>query len=252
MEKDIFYRLEKIERKYRNLKFAFIGCIVLSLFGLMSFSFSVTANKQTESFDLIRAKGIIIEDNSGKDRILIGAPIPFSKDRVRTNDELVRKYMAPKAYPQDPEQYMKWYKNYKHSADGIVVMNENGFDRVLVGDKLADPNLGVRMFENAGITWNDKDGLELGGAGVNTLKDGRSRAVIGLDDPSNGGESVHLMSLEDGTKALAIGGEKGRLMIGSSKKDGQWFKNKDVFVGFKFFDPKENLIWEKAILNSNK
>jgi hypothetical protein len=193
---------------------------------------------------IIRASGIVIEDSSGRDRILIGAPIPFSKDRVRTDTNRVRKFWA-KEFEEDAEKYMDWYKNYYHGAEGIVIMNENGFDRVLLGDKLADPNTGRRMFEPAGILWNDKEGWELGGAGVNTTKDGKSRSVIGVDDKD--GEAVHIIALEDGTKGLVIGGENGRLLIGMSKKNGQWFQNREAFTGVKYFDSNGKLVWEQQM-----
>lgn len=193
---------------------------------------------------IIRAKGIIIEDSAGKDRILIGAPIPFSNDRVRTDTNLVRKYWA-KEFEEDADKYMEWYKNYYHGAEGIVIMNENGFDRVLLGDKLADPNTGKRMFEPAGILWNNKEGWELGGAGVNTTADGKARAVIGVDDSE--GEAVHIIALEDGTKGLVIGGERGRLIIGMSKQNGQWFQNKEFFTGIKYFNNEGKLVWEQQM-----
>ncbi|MBW0160679.1 MAG: hypothetical protein HYI21_15610 [Sediminibacterium sp. Gen4] len=196
-----------------------------------------------QSFGIIRAKGIIIEDSVGRDRILIGSPIPFSKDRVRNDTNMVRKYWAKRF--GNGHQYMEWYKNYYHGAEGIVVMNEQGFDRVLLGDKLADPNTGKRMFQSSGILWNDKEGWELGGAGVNTTEDGKSRSVMGVDDKD--GEAVHIVALEDDTKGLIIGGANGRLMIGMSKKDGQWFQNKQAFTGIKYFDNKGKLIWEQAM-----
>lgn len=202
-----------------------------------------------QSFGIIRAKGIIIEDSSGRDRILIGSPIPFSKDRVRNDTNQVRKYWAQRF--GNGHQYMEWYKNYYHGAEGMVVMNEQGFDRVLLGDKLADPNIGKRMFQSSGILWNDQEGWELGGAGVNTTKDGKSRSVMGVDDKD--GEAVHIVALEDGTKGLIIGGENGRLMIGMSKKDGQWFQNKQAFTGIKYFDNNGKLIWEQTMnMASNK
>jgi hypothetical protein len=193
---------------------------------------------------IIRAKGIVIEDSTGKDRILIGAPIPFSKHRVRTDPDRVRKYWA-KAYGKDADQFMEWHKKYYHGAEGMVMMNEKGFDRVLIGDKLAAPNTGKRMFEPAGILWNDKEGWELGGAGVNTTADGKARAVIGVDDRD--GEAVHLIALEDGTKGLVIGGENGRLLIGMSKQNVKWFQNKEAFTGVKFFDATGKLRWEQQI-----
>lgn len=214
------------------------------LISLLLFAFT----NPEQSFGIIRAKGIIIEDSSGRDRILIGSPIPFSKDRVRTDTNLVRKYWAKNF--GDGHQYMEWYKNYYNSAEGMVVMNEQGFDRVLLGDKLADPNSGKRMFQSAGILWNDKEGWELGGAGVNTTKDGKSRSVMGVDDKD--GEAVHIIALEDGTKGLIIGGENGGLMIGMSKKDGQWFQNKQAFTGIKYFDNNGKLIWEQSMDSSQR
>lgn len=236
MEKQLLERIEKMEFRYLRLKRMFGFVLALFVVSGVAFSFRVT-----ESFGIIRAKGIIIEDSLGRDRILIGAPIPFSKDRVRTDTALVRKHWSKNFGNGD--QYMKWYAGYRHSAEGIVIMNESGFDRVLLGDKLADPNIGKRMFEPAGMLWNDKEGWERGGAGVNTTEDGQSRSVVGLDDKD--GEAVHLVALEDGTKGMIIGGENGRLMIGMSPKNGQWFQNKAAFTGVKFFDNKGKLIWQQ-------
>jgi len=238
MHDEMLGRLEQVEGKYRNLrmKFAVFNVVCFILFFCFSFTLS-------DKFDIIRAKGIVIEDELGRDRILIGSPIPYSKDRVRTDTSLVRRYWAKNYKNQD--QFMKWYIDYKHSAEGIVIMNEKGFDRVQIGDKLSDANTGKRQFEAAGITWNDKEGFEKGGAGVNTTIDGKSRSVVGLDDGE--GEAVHLVALEDGTKGLVIGGENGRLLIGMSKKNGQWFQNDGEFAGVKYFDNQGKLIWEQKM-----
>lgn len=230
--------INQLTKQVRILKYYAIGSsFVLAVFLFSSFK------QQWQTFDVIRAKGIIIEDSTGRDRILIGAPIPTSKYRVRTDTAQVRKHWA-KNYG-NPDQYMQWYKGYHHSAIGMVVMNEEGFDRVAVGDKLPDPNSGKRMFEPAGVMWNDKQGWEKGGLGVNTTKDGKARSIIGLDDDN--GEAVHLVALEDGTKGLIIGGESGRLMIGMSNKDGQWFQNKEAFAGWKLFDKKGQIVSEQKL-----
>lgn len=52
-------------------------------------SFMLFSLKNNYTFSVIRAKGIVIVDEKGKDRILIRAPIPYSKDRVRTNMDKV-------------------------------------------------------------------------------------------------------------------------------------------------------------------
>ena len=238
MEEKILVRLLKIEQRYKRLKTLLSVIAVLFIISALGLAFS-----KTEKFNIIRAKGIIIEDAEGKDRILIGSPIPYSNNRVRTDTSLVRKYWANKIFPGNPDKYMEYYKKYNHSTEGIVIMNGQGFDRVLLGDRLADANTGERIFEAAGISWNDKNGFELGGAGVNTTKEGKSRGVIGLDDSN--GEALHLVSLEDGTKGLIISGKNGRLMIGMSDKNGEWFQNKKDFTGIKFFDSNGKLVWQQ-------
>lgn len=42
---------------------------------------------------------------------------------------------------------MGWYKKYKNASNGIIFMNEESFDEVLVGKDLADPNVGVRNYK---------------------------------------------------------------------------------------------------------
>lgn len=145
---------------------------------------------------------------------------------------------------------MGWYKKYKNSANGIIFMNEEGFDRVLVGENLSDPNVGVRMFEMSGMLMNNKTGWERVGAGVNTTKDGKSRQGFGLDDDS--GEAMHIMTLEDGSKALIISDENGSIRIGMSKKPGELFQNKESFTGIKYFNNNDKLIWEQKFDTQSK
>ena len=113
MENEILQRLQEVESRYKRTKRLFLGFFSITLVAILGFGFT-----QVEKFNIIRAKGIIIEDENGRDRILIGSPIPFSKDRVRTDTTLVRKYWAKQF--KNPNQYMEWYKKYKNSAEGIV------------------------------------------------------------------------------------------------------------------------------------
>ena len=101
------------------MKRLFLGFISLTFIGIVSLGFT-----QIEKFGIIRAKGNNMKTKTEEIGILIGSPIPFSKDRVRTDTTLVRKHWASKF--KDPNQYMAWYKNYKNSAEGIVFMNEKG------------------------------------------------------------------------------------------------------------------------------
>lgn len=87
MEKEIIERLKQVERKYKKMKIKFISLSIICF--ILFFGF---ASKQFEKFDIVQAKAIIIEDESGRDRILISSPIPYSKNRVRRDTSLVRKY----------------------------------------------------------------------------------------------------------------------------------------------------------------
>ncbi|MFD2522902.1 hypothetical protein [Emticicia soli] len=244
MEKEIFKQIHEMENQYKRMKRLFIGFVSLTIVGIFGLAFTTT-NK----FDLIRAKGIIIEDENGKDRILIGAPIPHSKDRVRTDTNLVRKYFASELNPNNKDKYMEWYKNYRHSAFGMVVMNEKGIDVMQLGDKLSDPNVGRRFFLPTGILLNNQKGLEVGGFGTHTFDDGRSGVALGLDDPQNGREAFHALVLSDGTRALILQDAKGKLVLGFGTSKSNLFLNKDSlsFVGIKYFDKKDNLIWEQKM-----
>lgn len=230
--------LNELRKSQLRTKRLYIGSLVLLCLAFATFSFT-----KINRFDLIRAKGIVIEDANGRDRILIGSPVPFSAHRVRTDTALVRKYWASQF--KDPNQYMEWYKKYKNSSNGIIFMNKDGFDEVLVGDNLADPNVGVRMFEMSGILMNNKKGWERAGGGINTTKDGKSRGGFGIDDES--GEAMHLMTMEDGSKALIIADENGSIRIGMSKKSGELFQNKESFTGIRYFDNEGKLVWEQKM-----
>lgn len=240
MENEILQKLWEIENSYQKMKHLFLGFVCLILIGAFSLAFT-----KADKFDLIRTKGIIVEDENGKDRILIGAPIPQSKDRVRTDTALVRKYFVPDV-ARDPNQYMEWYKKYRHTAFGMVILNEKGIDVMQVGDQLSDPNVGRRMFLPTGILLNNQKGMEVGGFGTHTFNDGRSGVALGLDDPGNGREAFHALVLSDGTRALILQDANGKLVLGFGKGNSEIFKNKDSlkFIGIKYLDKKDNLIWE--------
>ena len=61
MEKEILKQLQEIENRYKKMKQLFIGFVCITLVGIFSLGFTKT--DKTDKFDLIRAKGIIIEDN---------------------------------------------------------------------------------------------------------------------------------------------------------------------------------------------
>ncbi len=180
----------------RRLYFAYLIIVIVILIQVGTFLWS-PAQASNELVDnsnkIIKTRGIIIVDEQGRERILLGAPIPAAKNRVRTDLARVKELWGNRF----PEKYLEYYKNYNHNVNGMLVLNENGIDRLAIGDRLPDPNIGKRIGENdTGLIWNDDDGFERGGLGVLKVK-GKYRVVLGMDSEKSGSEGLTL-ALEDG------------------------------------------------------
>ncbi|MBL7945168.1 MAG: hypothetical protein JNN32_03825 [Flavobacteriales bacterium] len=199
---------------------------LLSLISTVILWWYVLQPKDAARFGLLRAKGIIVEDTLGRDRILIGAPFPTSAQRVRTDTAAVRAVWSERF---GGDRYMEWYKDYRHDGVGMLVLNAEGYDRVLIGEQLPDPNTGVRIGSPTGVFWNDHEGIELGGLGALRLhEDSTYRNGLGLDDQD--GEGMHLMILEDGSKMLRTVHPGGMLLQGRLAARGHFGDTVD-FIG---------------------
>lgn len=116
-----------------------------------------------DSSKILRARGLIIEDVSGRPRILLGAPVPKVKGRKRSDE-----------------------------ATGLIVLGEGGADRVAVASPTPDPQIqgkvSKRIGSDSGLVIDDNEGNERGGIGV---LDNDGRGVACLDYASGkGGEAV--------------------------------------------------------------
>lgn len=155
---------------------------------------------------ILRARGLIIVDAQGRDRILIGAPVPDSAARVRTDFGKAVEAWG-KRFPN-----MDWYKTLDHSTNGILILDDRGFDRIAVGDPTPDPNIGRRISPATGVQINDQEGFERTGWGYFAEK---GRVVLGLDSP-RGQEGVTVFILEDDTTGLSINAGEKSLFLGSA------------------------------------
>ena len=199
-------RIAKLERDLRLMK------LYTTLLTLVMAAGAIAAFRpSTQEARVIRARGIVIEDARGRDRILIGAPVPQSKARVRTDLARVEQSWA-KRYP-NPKQYMEYYKGYRHSVHGMIVLDENGQDRLALGDSVPDPNIGKRIGPATGITVNDAQGFERSGYGMLTVQ-GKDRVVLGLDD--NQGEGIALALVDGGHTGLMMRTSAGQVYLGSA------------------------------------
>jgi hypothetical protein len=120
-----YARIATLERKVSGLS-AFV--LILMAILVMGICLSFRKLVEAQSSDrILRVRGLIIEDDAGRERILIGAPTPSAQNRVRTDEARVRDLWG-KRYP-DADRYMDFYKNYQHATNGILILDEHGFDR---------------------------------------------------------------------------------------------------------------------------
>ena len=105
--------------------------------------------------EVLRARGLVIVDAQGRDRILLGAPVPASADRKR----------------QDA------------ATASMVVLGPDGADRVIVG-QTPDPVLQRKVYKRPLEAWGlglyDPKGGERGGM----VFAGDSRIAVALDYPT--------------------------------------------------------------------
>ena len=132
----------------------------------------------TPADGVLRARGLIIEDEAGRERILIGAPVPEAANRVRTDEARVQEVWASR-YP-DADGYMGYYQGYSHETNGLLILSEDGFDRLVLGDPVPDPNIGRRIAPSTGMVINDLEGFERMGYGFKVVN-GLGRVGLGLD-----------------------------------------------------------------------
>lgn len=208
---DIRDAVDRLERQVARLR-ALVGVLLAGLISVAALPVLLPSAHAQSGERVIRTRGIIVEDEAGRERILIGAPIPPAANRVRTNDERVRKTWGPR-FP-NLEQYMAFYKDYRHSTNGIVILDENGFDRVAVGDPVPDPNIGKRIGPSTGLIINDEQGFERSGYGLLNVN-GQKRVVLGLDS-ARGEEGLTLSLYDEGSVGLSVRDGKRLIYVGNT------------------------------------
>ncbi|MGQ7830545.1 hypothetical protein [Altererythrobacter sp. Z27] len=186
----------QLQASVRNLKLAVtvLACLLIVL---------LAAGFAAPQDEVIRTKGIVIEDSEGRARILIGAPAPTVAERLRTNLEK-RNESFSWLYRGGDTSPMAGLDN---DVFGMLVIDENGHDRVAVGGPVPDPLNGVRIGNQYGITFADVNGLERGGFGLIKNKEGKlDRVVMGMD--SKLGEGAGILVDSDGSSGLFVNDQK--------------------------------------------
>jgi hypothetical protein len=154
-------RLARLERFVRTAKLLLLLSLV-AVAAVIAFAKHALASPSDEK--ILRVRGMVIEDATGRPRMLIGAPIP-NKGRKR-QDEVV----------------------------GIVLLGSDGTDRLTIGTVDYDQKNGAlqhRIANGVGMLLNDAHGNERGGFGI--LDNGR--VTLGLDRAN--GEEGAFLTVED-------------------------------------------------------
>ncbi len=201
-------RIERLEKRLRLFYLA--GGLAAVLLVMLAGTTLQTGNAQSNSSaNILRARGLVIVDEQGRERILLGAPIPPAANRVRSDQARVKEIWAKRF----PKEYRKWYQEYRHDMNGLLVLDEKGFDRVAIGDRVPDPNIGKRIGPQTGMIINDEQGFERSGYGLIKVND-LYRVVLGLDS-AKGQEGLTLALLDEGGVGLSMQDEDRTLYLGS-------------------------------------
>jgi hypothetical protein len=212
--------VKKLQKGVRWLKgYAALSTAALILLGLAVF------RSQYGSERVLRARGLVIEDSAGRERILIGAPIPAAKNRVRTDLSRAMTIWGRRF----PKEYIEWYQHYRHDMNGVLILDEKGFDKAALGDPVPDPNIGRRIGPSTGVIVNDDEGFERTGYGLLKVEN-RYRAVLGLDS-AEGREGVTLALSDDGPLCLAVEQADRAIYLGMSPPGSPITGMPDVFHG---------------------
>jgi len=108
--------------------------------------------------EILRVRGLVIEDAEGRPRALLGAPFPRVLGRKRQDE----------------------------GSNALVFLNEEGSDRLIVGEGI-DPQIEGKVYakekravvgSDYGVSITDGSGNERGGFGFTAIPAGGGRAVI--------------------------------------------------------------------------
>ena len=179
--------------------------------------------------NVLRARGLIIEDEAGRERILLGAPIPEAANRVRTDTARLRELWG--AEHPDIDEFIDSYEDYDHGTNGLVILNDDGFDRVILGDGAPDAHSGKRIGPIAGLVVHDPMGFERGGLGVLSQEDSHL-AVLGLD--TSRGEAISLIAYDEGMIGAYLN-DGGDFMFLGKGPEGTMPYHDEPFLGLTFW-----------------
>lgn len=145
-------RVLLLEKRLGQMWLIFLSVLVMVIVGAWV-GHSVAASQQNKT--VLRVRGIVIEDEQGRPRVLLGAPTPSVRDRNRTEP-----------------------------VNGMVLLGPSGADRIVISSPGLEPQVMGKVekrripLASAGLLINDADGNERAGFGSS---DDGTRVSLGMD-----------------------------------------------------------------------
>ena len=164
-------RIAKLERQVRLLTFVSLAALTVAALTFV-ISMRTTSVSANEAAHILHTHGIVIEDDHGYPRLLLGAPIPRVEGRKRRDD----------------------------LTNGIVLLEETGADRLIMGDAIPPQVAGsvgtrTKTEQTSGFWINDANGNERGGY-ITTGDD----TLLTLDYASS--DAFHLTATPDSASLM--------------------------------------------------
>jgi hypothetical protein len=173
-DSELGIRIKRLEQRLRLFQVVTALAALVLVAGIFLARRSSLHNDRSP--EVLRVRGLVVEDDKGRERVLIGAPVPKVAGRKRQDDTV-----------------------------GLIILGENGADRVALASPGPNPQINghvrKRIGTDAGLLVNDSEGNERGGFGV---LDNDSRVVLGLDYPRGMGEAITLSVIPQDGASLQL------------------------------------------------
>jgi len=180
-----------LERRLRGIQAAFVSLLVLVTVAV-SVRYSAAASHAENT--VLRVHGIVIEDEQGHPRVLLGAPTPSVSNR-----------------------------NRREPVNGIVLLGPNGADRIVISYPGLEPQIIGKVEKrsisvaSAGFIINDAEGNERVGLGAS---DDGMRVALGMDYSDRDAVGLLVSPNFSGFIAFARNGERNDQAALAVLKDG--------------------------------
>lgn len=211
--------IQEIKKEIHSLKVRNRFLTMLLIFVLL---FSLVMNIDTNK-DFLRVKGIVVEDDLGNERILIGAPIPFVSGRKD------KKEMQVIGHRNRHYQLELAEGKYRKNDYGIMLLDSLGFDRIMIGQQYGKTDQEKQKPPFTGISIYDSLGEKRTEYGISHAI-GNEKTHLELNTV-NKEEKIALSINEYGVTGLRVQSPDKNIFLGKTDSINPFFKKQKPFNG---------------------